>query len=47
VLPAGITGCTISTQPAAGGSGSLQWTFTGSLGSDAALAVTYQVKIGT
>jgi uncharacterized repeat protein (TIGR01451 family) len=47
VLPAGITGCSVSTQPAAGASGSLQWTFTGSLGSGAALAVTYQVKIGT
>jgi uncharacterized repeat protein (TIGR01451 family) len=47
VLPSGITGCTISTQPAAGASGSLQWTFSGSLSSGAVLAVTYQVKIGT
>jgi len=47
VLPSGITGCTVSTQPAAGASGSLQWSFSGSLGSGAALAVTYQVKIGT
>jgi uncharacterized repeat protein (TIGR01451 family) len=47
VLPAGISGCTVSTQPAVGASGALQWTFTGSLSSGAVLAVTYQVKIGT
>jgi uncharacterized repeat protein (TIGR01451 family) len=44
-LPAGITGCSVSTQPAAGTSGALQWTFTGSLTSGAALAVTYRVQI--
>jgi uncharacterized repeat protein (TIGR01451 family) len=44
-LPAGITGCSVSTQPAAGASGALQWTFTGSLTSGAALAVTYRVQI--
>jgi uncharacterized repeat protein (TIGR01451 family) len=46
-LPAGITACTVTTQPAAGGSGALQWTFTGSLGPGAALSVTYQVKVGS
>jgi uncharacterized repeat protein (TIGR01451 family) len=44
-LPAGITGCAITTQPAAGGEGGLQWTFTGSLASGAQLSVTYQVQL--
>ena len=44
-LPAGITGCSVTTQPAPGTSGALQWTFTGSLTSGAALAVTYRVQI--
>jgi hypothetical protein len=46
-LPAGITTCSVSTQPAVGASGALQWTFTGSLAASGSLAVTYQVKIGT
>jgi uncharacterized repeat protein (TIGR01451 family) len=46
-LPTGVTGCTVTTQPAAGASGSLQWTFTGSLGSNATLTVTYQVQVGS
>ena len=46
-LPAGVGSCTVTTQPAAGGTGALQWTFTGSLGSGATLAVTYQVKLGS
>lgn len=44
-LPSGITGCSISTQPAVGAQGGLQWTFTGSLAPSAQLAVTYQVKV--
>jgi uncharacterized repeat protein (TIGR01451 family) len=44
-LPAGITACTISNQPAAGGQGGVQWTFTGTLASGGQLAVTYQVKV--
>jgi uncharacterized repeat protein (TIGR01451 family) len=44
-LPAGITGCAITTQPAAGGEGGLQWTFTGSLASGAQLSVSYQVQL--
>ncbi|MDE2606298.1 MAG: DUF11 domain-containing protein [Burkholderiales bacterium] len=44
-LPAGITACSVSTQPGVGSAGSLQWTFTGSLASGAQLAVTYQVKL--
>lgn len=45
VLPAGLSACTVSTQPAVGASGSLQWTFTGSMAPSAQLAVTYQVRI--
>lgn len=44
-LPAGITGCTIASQPAAGTEGGLQWTFTGTLGPGAQLVVTYQVRL--
>jgi hypothetical protein len=44
-LPAGITACSVSTQPAAGGQGGLQWTFTGALASGAQLTVSYQVKV--
>lgn len=46
-LPAGITACTVTSQPAAGASGALKWSFTGSLSSGATLTVTYQVKIGS
>ena len=45
-LPAGVTSCTVSAQPALGASGQVQWTFGGALGASASLAVTYQVKIG-
>ncbi|MDE1953281.1 MAG: DUF11 domain-containing protein [Betaproteobacteria bacterium] len=44
-LPSGISACSVSTQPAAGASGSLRWTFTGSLAPSARLTVTYQVKV--
>lgn len=44
-LPAGLTGCSVSTQPAVGAQGALQWTFTGQLASGAQLAVTYRVKV--
>jgi hypothetical protein len=44
-LPAGVTACAITTQPAAGAPGSLQWTFAGTLAAGAQLAVTYQVKL--
>ena len=46
-LPPGISACSVSTQPAVGAGGGLQWTFTGSLAASGSLAVTYQVKIGT
>jgi uncharacterized repeat protein (TIGR01451 family) len=44
-LPSGINTCSVSTKPAAGASGSLQWTFTGSLAPSARFTVTYQVKV--
>ena len=44
-LPAGITACAVSTQPAVGGQGGLQWTFAGTLPSGAQLVVSYQVKV--
>ncbi|WP_092132150.1 DUF11 domain-containing protein [Polaromonas sp. YR568] len=44
-LPAGITACTVTTQPAVGAQGALKWTFTGSLASGAQLVVTYRVKV--
>lgn len=46
-LPAGMTACTVTRQPAAGANGALQWSFTGSLSSGATVTVTYQVKIGS
>jgi uncharacterized repeat protein (TIGR01451 family) len=45
-LPAGITSCNVTAQPAVGASGAVQWTFAGSLAASASLTVTYQVKIG-
>lgn len=44
-LPAGLTGCSVSTQPAPGAQGSLQWTFAGSLAPGAQTAVSYQVVV--
>ncbi len=44
-LPPGVTACSVSLQPAVGGQGSLQWTFTGSLASGAQLKVIYRVRV--
>jgi uncharacterized repeat protein (TIGR01451 family) len=44
-LPANLTACTVSVQPASGGQGALQWTFTGTLAPGAQTAVTYQVQV--
>ena len=44
-LPTGITGCTVTTQPAVNAQGALKWTFTGSLASGGQLVVTYRVKV--
>ena len=45
VLPAGMTGCALTTQPAVAAKGAVQWTFTGSLGPGAQVIVTYNVKL--
>ena len=45
VLPAGISACTVTTQPAVGAPGALRWTFTGSLAPGAQLAVGYRVLL--
>jgi uncharacterized repeat protein (TIGR01451 family) len=42
-LPTSMTGCGLTTQPASGAQGSLQWTFTGTLAPGAQTSVTYQV----
>ncbi|MCX7256446.1 MAG: hypothetical protein NTZ64_06825, partial [Polaromonas sp.] len=44
-LPAVITACTVSVQPAVGTPGNVQWTFNGALAASGQLAVTYQVKL--
>lgn len=44
-LPAGISACSVSTQPAVGTQGGLQWSFGGSLTPGAQLSVTYLVKV--
>ena len=44
-LPAGFTACNVTVQPAAGGQGALQWTFTGTLASGGQTAVTFQVQV--
>ncbi len=44
-LPTGISACGVTTQPAVGAQGSVQWSFTGTLGSGAQAVVTYQVRV--
>ncbi len=44
-LPANLTGCTVSTQPAVNTTGALQWTFTGTLAPGGNGTVSYQVRI--
>ncbi|MCY7371643.1 MAG: DUF11 domain-containing protein [Polaromonas sp.] len=44
-LPSNITACSVTVQPAVGGQGALQWTFTGSLAPSAQLTVTYRVQV--
>lgn len=44
-LPTGITSCSVTTQPAAGAQGALQWTFGGSLAPGSQVVVTYQVLV--
>jgi uncharacterized repeat protein (TIGR01451 family) len=44
-LPAGITACNVTAQPAAGAAGSLEWTLTGSLPSAGTGAVVFTVTV--
>jgi uncharacterized repeat protein (TIGR01451 family) len=44
-LPANITLCTVSQQPAPGGTGTVQWTLTGTLVSGATGSVSYTVQV--
>lgn len=44
-LPAGLTACSVNTQPAVGGQGSLQWTLTGTLAPGSQTALTFQVQV--
>lgn len=44
-LPAGMTGCAVTTQPAVGAKGAVQWTFTGSLTPGAAMHFYFKVKV--
>ena len=43
-LPANVGTCTVTAQPAAGGSGNVQFTFSG-LGSGSSVTVTFQVRV--
>ena len=44
-LPTGLTACAVTTQPAVGATGTMQWTFTGTLPASGSVAVTYQVRV--
>jgi hypothetical protein len=44
-LPGNITGCSITSQPALNGTGTVVWTLTGSLLSAGTGTVTYQVRL--
>ncbi|MBS0213043.1 MAG: DUF11 domain-containing protein [Proteobacteria bacterium] len=44
-LPANLTACIVTTQPAPGGQGSLVWTFTGSLAPGGQVTVSYRVIV--
>jgi uncharacterized repeat protein (TIGR01451 family) len=44
-LPAGLSGCSVSAQPAAGSSGTIQWTLSGSLAPAARGQVQFTVQV--
>ena len=44
-LPGNITGCSVTSQPAVNGTGSVVWTLTGTLLSGGSGSVTYQVRV--
>jgi uncharacterized repeat protein (TIGR01451 family) len=43
--PPNLTGCTVTTQPAVGATGSVVWTLAGSMISNASGSVSYQVRV--
>jgi uncharacterized repeat protein (TIGR01451 family) len=44
-LPASLTGCSVTTQPAVNGTGTVAWTFTGTLASSGTGTVSFQVRV--
>lgn len=44
-LPAGLTGCSVTAQPAVGAPGAVQWTFSGELAPTAQVLVNYRVRL--
>jgi uncharacterized repeat protein (TIGR01451 family) len=44
-LGAGLTGCSVSTQPAVNGTGTVLWTLVGGLAPGASGTVTFQVRV--
>lgn len=44
-LPANVTACTVTTQPAGGATGAIAWTLTGSLASTQSGTVTFRVSL--
>ena len=44
-LPAAISACSVTTQPAIGAAGNIQWTFTGSLNAGQAGTVLFRVTV--
>jgi uncharacterized repeat protein (TIGR01451 family) len=44
-LPGNLTACSVTTQPAVNGTGSVVWTFTGALLAGGTGSVTYQVRV--
>lgn len=44
-LPSGVTACAVPTKPAAGATGAVQWTFTGTLAAAGSITVTFQVRV--
>lgn len=44
-LPPGLSGCSLSQQPAAGAQGAVQWTFSGALAPGGQTTVSFQVQV--
>lgn len=44
-LPTGVTGCSVTTQPGSGATGTIQWTLTGNMNSAQSGTVSFSVKV--